>query len=35
MKDLKSKLIRWKIQLKEEDYEIVYKRGAVNTIADA
>lgn len=35
VKDPGSRLIRWRIQLEEYDYEIVYKRGALNTNADA
>ena len=30
-----SRLMRWRIQLAEYDYEIVHKRGAQNTNADA
>jgi hypothetical protein len=35
VKDLWSRLIRWRIQLKEYDWEIIYKKGAQNTNADA
>jgi hypothetical protein len=35
VKDPGSKLIRWRIQLEKYDYEIVYKRGTMNTNADA
>lgn len=30
-----SKLIRWRLKLEEYDYEIVYKKGTLNTNADA
>jgi hypothetical protein len=29
-----SRLIRWKIKLKEYDYEIVFRKGRLNTNAD-
>jgi hypothetical protein len=35
IKDPGSRLLRWRIQLEEYDYEIIYKRGALNTNADA
>jgi hypothetical protein len=35
VKDPGSRLIRWRIKLEEYDYEIVYKKGALNTNADA
>jgi hypothetical protein len=35
VKDPGSRLIRWRIRLEEYDYEIVYKKGALNTNADA
>ncbi len=35
VKDPGSRLMRWRIQLAEYDYEIVHKRGAQNTNADA
>jgi hypothetical protein len=35
VKDPGSRLIRWRIQLAEYDYEIVHKRGSQNTNADA
>jgi hypothetical protein len=35
VKDPGSRLLRWRIQLEEYDYEIIYKRGAINTNADA
>jgi hypothetical protein len=34
VKDPSSRLLRWRIQFEEYDYEIVYKRGAKNTNAD-
>jgi hypothetical protein len=30
-----SRLLRWRIKLEEYDYEIVYKKGALNTNEDA
>ena len=33
--DPTSKLVRWRIKLNEYDYNIVYKKGCVNTNADA
>jgi hypothetical protein len=35
IKDPGSRLLRWRMKLEEYDYEIVYKRGALNTNADA
>jgi hypothetical protein len=35
VKDPASRLLRWRIQLEEYDYEILYKKGALNTNADA
>ena len=35
VKDPGSRLLRWRIQLEEYDYEIVYKRRSQNTNADA
>lgn len=35
LKDLNTKLIRWRLRLEEYDYEIVYKKGKLNTNADA
>jgi hypothetical protein len=35
VKDPGSRLLRWRIKLEEYDYEIVYKKGALNTNADA
>jgi hypothetical protein len=35
LKDPGSRLLRWRIKLEEYDYEIVYKKGALNTNADA
>src|SRR5215470_14292500 len=35
VKDPGSRLLRWRIKLEEYDYEIVCKRGALNTNADA
>jgi len=35
VKDPGSRLLRWRIQLEEYDYEIVYKPGGQNTNADA
>jgi hypothetical protein len=34
VKDLGSRLMRWRIQLAEYDYEILYKRGSLNTNVD-
>jgi hypothetical protein len=35
VKDPGSRLIRWRLQLEQYDYEIVYKPGKMNTNADA
>ena len=35
VKDPGSRLLRWRIQLEEFDYETVYKKGSLNTNADA
>jgi hypothetical protein len=35
LKDPGSRLLRWRIQLAEYDYEITYRRGSQNTNADA
>jgi hypothetical protein len=35
VKDPGSRLMRWRIQLAEYDYEIVYKPGVQNSNADA
>jgi hypothetical protein len=35
IKDSGSRLLRWRIKLEEYDYEIIYKKGALNTNADA
>jgi len=35
VKDPGSRLMRWRIQLAEYDYEIVHERGSQNTNADA
>lgn len=35
LKEPNSKLIRWRLKLEEFDYEIVYKKGKLNTNADA
>ena len=35
VKDTGSRLLRWRIQLAKYDYEIVHRRGAQNTNADA
>ena len=34
VKDPSSRLLRWRLQLEEYDYEVVYKRGVRNTNAD-
>jgi len=34
-KEPNSKLVRWKLQLLEYDYEAVYKKGSQNVVADA
>lgn len=35
LKEPNSKLVRWKLQLEEYDYKIIYKQGKLNTNADA
>lgn len=35
LKDPNSKLLRWRIKLEEFDYKITYKKGKLNTNADA
>lgn len=35
LKDPNSKLLRWRIRLEEFDYQIFYKKGKLNTNADA
>ena len=35
LKDPNSKLLRWRIKLEEFDYKILYKKGTLNTNADA
>ena len=35
LKEPNSKLIRWRLKLEEYDYEIIYKKGKLNTNADA
>jgi hypothetical protein len=35
VKDPGSLLLRWRIQLEEFDYETAYKKGSLNTNADA
>ena len=35
MKDPGSRLLRWRIKLEECDYEVVYRKGELNTNADA
>ena len=35
VKDLGSRLLRWRIKLEEYQYEIVFKKGVANTNADA
>jgi len=35
VKDPGSRLLKWRIKLEEYDYEIVFKKGASNTNADA
>jgi len=35
VKDPGSRLVRWRIQLEQYDYEIVYKPGVQNSKADA
>lgn len=35
LKEPNSKLVRWRLRLEEFDYEIIYKKGSLNTNADA
>lgn len=35
LKDPSSKLLRWRIKMEEFDYKIIYKKGKLNTNADA
>ncbi len=35
VKDPGSRLLRWRIKLEEYEYEVVYRKGALNTNADA
>lgn len=35
LKEPSSKLVRWRLRLEEFDYKIVYKKGSLNTNADA
>jgi hypothetical protein len=35
VKDPSSRLLRWRIKLEEYDYEILYRKGALNANADA
>jgi hypothetical protein len=35
IKEPGSRLLRWRIKLEEYDYDIVYKKGALSTNADA
>jgi hypothetical protein len=35
LKEPNSKLVRWRLKLEEYDYEILYKKGKLNTNADA
>lgn len=35
LKEPNSKLIRWRLKLEEYDFDIVYKKGSLNTNADA
>lgn len=34
-KEPNSKLVRWKLQLLEYDFEVIYKKGSHNIVADA
>lgn len=34
-KEPNSKLVRWKLQLLEFDFEVIYKKGSQNVVADA
>ena len=35
LKEPNSKLVRWRLRLEEYDYQIIYKKGSLNTNADA
>jgi hypothetical protein len=35
VKDLSSRLLRWRLKLEEYEYEVKYKKGSSNTNADA
>jgi hypothetical protein len=35
VKDPGSRLLRWRIKLEEYDYEVVYRKGPLNTKVDA
>lgn len=35
LKNFSQKLIRWRLKLEEYDFQIVYKKGKLNTNADA
>ena len=35
IKDPGSKLLRWRLRLAEYDYDVIYKKGTINTNADA
>lgn len=35
LKEPNSKLVRWRLRLEEFDYEVIYKKGKLNTNADA
>lgn len=35
LKEPNSKLVRWRLKLEEFDYEVIYKKGKLNTNADA
>ena len=35
VKDLTSRLVRWRLKLAEYDYEVIYKAGKINANADA
>lgn len=35
LKDPNSKITRWRLKLAEYDYEVIYKKGKLNTNADA
>jgi hypothetical protein len=34
VKDPGSRLLRWRIKLEDYDYEVVYRKGALNTKVD-